>query len=80
MEFTLICFGSTKDFFPAKQTMDLPDIVTLKDLMKYLIRLEPKSQNLLQTCRFSLNQNIVNEDAKITYQSEIAILPPSSGG
>lgn len=56
---------------------DMPDAAALK---QYLIRQNPAAANILNICRFAVNDEFVDNDFQLNEHDTIAILPPASGG
>ncbi|EQA46900.1 ThiS family protein [Leptospira broomii serovar Hurstbridge str. 5399] len=69
-----------KDFFPAKENIDLESIRTISDLRSALESKNPLSAPLLRISRFAVDQVIVAEDHSLVDGQTVAVLPPSSGG
>ncbi|EPG75795.1 ThiS family protein [Leptospira fainei serovar Hurstbridge str. BUT 6] len=69
-----------KDFFPAKESIDLEAIRTIADLRSVLESKNPLSGPLLRISRFAVDQVIVGEDHSLVDGQTVAVLPPSSGG
>lgn len=51
---------------------------TIQDLKNYLVQAYPKLADVY--FNVAMNKNIVNDDMIVENQSEIALLPPYSGG
>lgn len=51
---------------------------TIQDLKNYLVQSYPKLADVY--FNVAMNKNIVNDDMIVENQSEIALLPPYSGG
>ncbi|WP_039947941.1 MoaD/ThiS family protein [Leptospira fainei] len=80
MKIELLCFAAMKDFFPAKESIDLEAIRTIADLRSVLESKNPLSGPLLRISRFAVDQVIVGEDHSLVDGQTVAVLPPSSGG
>jgi molybdopterin converting factor small subunit len=72
-------FAGLKEYFDA--TFEVAqDIQSIDDLKQQLILLKPSSAALLQSCRFAVNDDFVDDDFGLNADDSIVILPPSSGG
>ena len=72
-------FAGLKDFFDKEFEAD-ESIKTLVELRHSLIRLKPEAENILNNCRFAVDDEFVDMNYKLKTNDTIAIIPPSSGG
>jgi sulfur-carrier protein len=72
-------FAGLKDYFDPVFEVG-QKVQSVDDLKQELIRLEPTSAALLQSCRFAVNDDFVDDDFDLTASDSVIILPPSSGG
>jgi molybdopterin synthase sulfur carrier subunit len=76
---TIQVFAVLKDYFDKE--FKLPGaITTIAALKKQLAAQNPKAANVLDLCRFAVNDEFVDQDYSITTHDTICIIPPSSGG
>lgn len=52
----------------------------ITDLKTYLLAKYPDIQSLIHSCRFAVDMKFVEDDFKISDQTLICVIPPSSGG
>ena len=72
-------FAALKDFFDKEfETND--NIETLADLRRHLVVSKPEAENILNNCRFAVEEEFVELNYKLKPHDTIAIIPPSSGG
>ncbi len=64
----------------ASETLELSARATLSDLCRLLIQRHPALTEVLPQCRFALDQFFVSELHELKDGSEIAVIPPVSGG
>ena len=72
-------FAALKDFFD-KEFETRENIKTLADLRRYLVLSRPEAANILNSCRFAVDEEFVDLNYKLKPHDIIAIIPPSSGG
>ena len=76
---TVQVFAALKDFFDKEFEVD-ESIKTLLDLRHSLILSKPEAENILNNCRFAVDEEFVDMNYKLNTNDTIAIIPPSSGG
>jgi molybdopterin converting factor subunit 1 len=66
----------------SEQSLDLPPGASTEDLLAALVDMYPGLSSVLQTCVLALNQEYLEQGAKVLLKSgdEVAIIPPLSGG
>ena len=72
-------FAALKDFFDKEFEAD-ESIKTLVELRRSLILSKPEAENILNNCRFAVDDEFVDMNYKLKTNDTIAIIPPSSGG
>ena len=72
-------FAALKDFFDKEFEAD-ESIKTLAELRRSLILSNPAAENILNNCRFAVDEEFVDMNYKLKTNDTIAIIPPSSGG
>jgi molybdopterin synthase sulfur carrier subunit len=72
-------FAALKDFFDKEFEAD-ESIRTLAELRRSLILSNPAAENILNNCRFAVDEEFVDMNYKLKTNDTIAIIPPSSGG
>lgn len=72
-------FAALKDFFDKEFEAD-ESIKTLVELRRSLILSKPEAENILNNCRFAVEEEFVDMNYKLKTNDTIAIIPPSSGG
>lgn len=76
---TIQVFAALKDFFPAIENYSFSNI-SISELRKILIRNNPSSEGVLNSCRFAVDLTFVNDDYIIKSNETISIIPPAGGG
>jgi sulfur-carrier protein len=72
-------FAVLKDHFE-KEFEVHTNVADADALRNLLIQLKPEAQNILNSCRFAVNDEFVEMNFKLKSNDTIVILPPSSGG
>ncbi len=60
--------------------VSLPAPASVKELRQALARQHPELALLLPHCVFAINASYANEDAAVAAESDVACIPPVSGG
>src|SRR5262245_16932466 len=60
--------------------VDLSDRATVGEMRRALGNLRPAFKELLSRCAIAVNEDFVGDDVIVTETSEIAVIPPVSGG
>jgi len=80
MKLKILTFGIAKDIFGASEIeIDVKDDLNVRQLKNILEEDSPKLKKL-KTYFIALNRDYAEDDQIITSTSEIAIIPPVSGG
>lgn len=74
-------FARTRDLAGAEEiSLDLADGARVSDLRKSLAAKCPALSSLLDHCAIAVDNEFVHENTQLQSESEIALLPPVSGG
>ena len=73
-------FASLKDYFGEELTLKDISFQSVEELSVYLKDLKPESSNLLEKCRYAVNNSFVNSEVSLSNIEEVLVMPPSSGG
>ena len=76
---TLHTFASMTDYFKTPLKIE-EQIETIEQLKTYLGALNPNSKELLSSSRFAIDEEFVELNTKLNIDSEVFLIPPSSGG
>ena len=76
---TLHTFASMSDYFKTPMKIE-EQIESIEQLKSYLTNLNPECVELLSSSRFAINEEFVNLETKLCPNSEVFLVPPSSGG
>lgn len=63
-----------------RERFDLPADITDQGLLQVIATRRPEMADLLRSCRVAVDQAFARGPLDISGQSEVAILPPVSGG
>jgi len=81
MRVTVKLFAVAKDITGSSEiSVDVDDSSTIADLRNALGQAHPELLAVLPMCRFSVDNQFAAEAQPVTPGSEIACLPPVSGG
>lgn len=81
MKIKVLTFAAARERFgDSSIELELPDNSTLADLKEKLEANFPDCVELIRRSAFSIDQQYAIDAAKLTADSEIAIIPPVSGG
>lgn len=76
---TLHTFASMSDYFKTPVKIE-EQIESIKQLKTYLSNLNPECVELLSSSRFAINEEFVSLETKLSPNSEVFLVPPSTGG
>lgn len=80
MKITVHYFGIASEIAGTReQTLEVPDGTCLSDLRERIFREFPRLAELESALLFAVDAEVV-DDAELRHGSEVAILPPVSGG
>jgi len=81
MKITVQLFAILREAAGAGQIdLEVPAGTTARQIAQILAERFPKLREHLNTLSFAVNNEIVPADTKVVHASEIALLPPVSGG
>jgi sulfur-carrier protein len=72
-------FAGLKEYFDPTFEVD-QKVQNIDELKQRLILLSPSSAALLESCRFAVNDDFIDDSFELKENDSIIILPPSSGG
>jgi len=72
-------YAILKDYFSSQLEVDQP-LVSVEELNDFLIGKNPSSKEIMDCCRFAVNDTFVDKNFQLHQHDVISILPPSSGG
>jgi molybdopterin converting factor subunit 1 len=77
----LLFFASAQELAGChRDLLELPAPATVADARQTIARRYPRLSERLGSCRLALNREVTRADAPIPDGSELAVLPPVSGG
>ena len=80
MKLKIRTYASVKEILGESFELEVNDGSTIEELRKKIILLKPESADLINICRFAINESIVNDNALIKEDKHVHIIPPASGG
>ncbi len=81
MKIHLLYFGILKDLVgQTNETVELPELATLADLLAYCKSRTPRLEGHLTGIALSINQEFADPASLLHENDEVALLPPVSGG
>ena len=81
MTVKVLFFGHYSDYFPEGQLMvTLAENATVRDLAQKLADGNSRLSNLVSHCRFAVDAEYATLEQSLHDESEVAVLPPMSGG
>ena len=81
MKLTIQLFAGARETVGSHQVeIEIPDGATVGDLRLELARKFPELDPLLPHCQFAVNQAYAKNSDVLTSSSEVACIPPVSGG
>ena len=72
-------YAILKEYFE-KQFIVQEQIESIDSLREYLSLQKPEATNILQSCRFAVDDEFVSDTYQLKENDTISIIPPSSGG
>ncbi len=76
----IVVYAVLKDFFDKEFCMDTEEKLTVAGLRQILAAKEPAAKDILQLCRFAIDDTFIDNQVEIQPDDIIHIIPPSSGG
>ena len=80
MNITINMYAGLKDIFGSQVVMQLPANSKVSDILNKLLDEEPAASEILNYCRFALNDEFVESTQPVAENSVVDIMPPFSGG
>ena len=81
MTVSLMLFAAARETVgEAQLEIQLPSGATVADLRAELLRRYPRLANLMQHTRFAVNNDYASETTVLADGSDVACIPPVSGG
>jgi len=72
-------YAALKDYFTPE--FELADIIRNTDELKVcLLAINGQAGEILNTCRFAVEEGFIDNDFKLKENDTVIIIPPSSGG
>jgi sulfur-carrier protein len=80
MKLKIRTYASVKELLGESFEIEVKDGCTIEELKKEIVVMIPASAELINICRFAVNESIVNENTEIKEDEHVHIIPPASGG
>jgi molybdopterin converting factor subunit 1 len=81
MKIEVLLFAAARDAAGSNSIqIDVADDARAGDVIEELSRCLPEISGLLPSCRLAVDCSYVSADANVCTESEIALIPPVSGG
>jgi molybdopterin converting factor small subunit len=80
IQVNLVFFGSLKSIFGEQISISVTNGTEVSSIVDDLKKRKPESLEILNVCQVAVNSELESLDFVITKSSEIAFLPPFSGG
>ena len=72
-------FAVLKDYFDKEFELQ-ENIHNMPALMERLVQFNPAASGILNSCRFAVNDEFIDNDFQLQENDTIYIIPPGSGG
>lgn len=69
-----------KDYFDETFEIKASEVTSISDLRNKLQFINPSAADVLNSCRFAVNEEFVQGNYQLKEEEHVYILPPSSGG
>lgn len=73
-------FAGLKRFFDAPVLLSVNNTITALEAIRMLEKQVPEATDLLSKCRVAINEEFIDLNSIIKPDSELFLIPPSSGG
>jgi sulfur-carrier protein len=73
-------FAILKDFYSETFEIDGAGIKSIEDLKHQLSNINRSATQILESCRFAVNEEFVKVNYQLKEDEHVYIIPPSSGG
>jgi sulfur-carrier protein len=80
MKLKIRAYASVKELLGESFEIEVNDGCTIEELKKKIVSMNPKTADVINICRFAINESIVNEQTEIKEDEHVHIIPPASGG
>jgi molybdopterin synthase sulfur carrier subunit len=80
MDIKIKTFAGFKELLGNEFTISVNEPISISELSTRIEETSPSTKRLLSISAFAVNNSVVNSDFIISENSEIFLLPPSSGG
>ena len=80
MKLKIRTYASVKELLGESFEIEVNDGCTIEELKKEIVAMIPATAELINICRFAINESIVNENTEIKEDEHVHIIPPASGG
>ena len=80
MKLKIRTYASVKEMLGESFEIEVDDGCTVEELKKKIAARNPKTAEMINICRFAVNESIVNDKTLIKEDEHVHIIPPSSGG
>lgn len=72
-------FAAMKEYFEPEFELTT-NVNSIEALKAILANLQPSAIDILDSCRFAVNDEFIDNDFQLQESDTISIIPPSSGG
>ncbi len=77
----VLYFAGAKDATgKRRESIKLPEYSTIRELLLEISSTHPRLRNILKSMKIAVNYKVVDVDAILKEDDEVALLPPVSGG
>ena len=80
MDIKVNVFANLKDHYDPEFTLEVPEDANVEHILAELALKHPESQQILQSCRIAVGEDLVDKNYSLKENEEVFLLPPSSGG
>jgi molybdopterin converting factor small subunit len=80
MTVEIITHGVLKDHLERRFSLEVKTDCLIMDLAAQLAGIKPELPAILSSCRFAMNDCMVEDDARLYDGARVDVLPPFSGG
>jgi molybdopterin synthase sulfur carrier subunit len=80
MKLKIRTYASVKELLGESFEIEVKDGCTIEELKREIVVMNPEAAELINICRFAVNESIVNEKKEIKEDEHVHIIPPASGG
>ena len=80
MKLKIRTYASVKELLGESFELEVNNPCTIEELKKKIVGTNPQISELINICRFAVNESIVNDKTPIKEDDHVHIIPPASGG